>query len=710
MKKKIVALLLAAALVISPNVGNAVQALAATVLTEDNMAGAILDMKGRLGIGDEYDQFNYSFYENSKGANWEFYWNITGTNNSAYAYCDEQGHIINYSKYIYEENKSIIPTYTTDELIDTAKAAIARIEPEIADSLAYKSVSCRTYNNSYEYYFCRIENGIEMPENYVNIAINNQTKEVVEYRAQWLYGAEIPSADKLIGKDEAAKKVGKKVNMQLRYYITYDENGDAKAFLAYTPDTGYIAVDAVSGKVYTQKNYWGEQNKASDMAMAESTDSGSGDVPRLSEAELAKIAELENLKTSEEAVELIKANKRLFVDESINSISANLYNDGKDRYYWNITMRDNRPYDYSSNDTYRAYTSARVDAKTGDILYYKASLKSYYNFTDEEVSTLKANYTKTQCKNTAEEFLKECNADRFANTTLSSTQKTHAIAYDYYTNEYTYAGFEFSYDRVNEDIPVNGNYMDIAVDAVSGKVFSYYCNWNDDVKLPSSKGIIDADAAFDKYIGFDGFDLVYEIETTYVSGSSYYGDDAEQIVRLVYRTAISPNFVDAFTGKQLTWNGTEYEPVNNNFEYTDIAGSKYERAIKILASMGIGFEGNEFKPDQVITRDEFQKLANGLSSYIGFNDYTISGDKALTRQMAAKAVIGYMGLDKLSELKIYKTGCSDESKISKDCLGAVALAKGLGIMKASNKKFKPTSKVTRGQAAQILLNALGVEL
>lgn len=712
MKKKLMALLLAVALVFTSVTGSGVGAWAATALTEDNITGAILAIKGKFGIGDEFSNFDKpGFYENSSGAVWSFYWSTEDGSKSIYATCDGVGHVLNYEKYGDYVSKSI-PKYTSDELLDVAKTQIAKIDSEIAKHMEYKNVYCRSYGACYVYNFVRLENGIEMPDNSVSIAIDYNTKEVKEYSAEWLYDVKIPGATGLITKKDAAAKAGKKVEMKLSYFITYDEEGKAKAFLAYEPDRDYIAVDANSGKIYEERTYWGNSavNGMADNAPMEEEKSSS-EAPSLSEAEIREIEGLKGVISSEEAVNKIKQNKYLFVDKNINYVNrARLFANGDGQYYWSITMSDNRARDWESNDTYRAYAEAQVDACTGEILSYWASLKSYYDFSQEEMTAVKANYTKSQCKKTAESFLKNTIPDRFADTVLgSNNSEVHPISYDNSTGKFTYAGFDFDYDRVNEKIPVNGNHIYISVDAVSGKIFNYSCYWTENVEFPSSKGVIDAKTAFDKYIAYDGFDLVYEIVTSYVEGKSYYGNDVKKSVRLVYRTAISPTYVDAFTGKQLNYDGTEYSFVSRDFNYKDIAGSKYERTIKILASMGAGFDGDEFKPDQVITRDEFQQLAKEMSQYIGYSSYEIKGDKALTRQMAAKAVIGYIGYDELAKLDIYKTGYSDEKKISKGYVGSVALAKGFGIMEAaSGKKFKPTAKVTRGEAAQILLNATAV--
>ena len=64
----------------------------------------------------------------------------------------------------------------------------------------------------------------------------------------------------------------------------------------------------------------------------------------------------------------------------------------------------------------------------------------------------------------------------------------------------------------------------------------------------------------------------------------------------------------------------------------------------------------------------------------------------------------------MAAMDIYKTGYSDEKKIDKDNIGYVALCKGLNIMGAkSGKKFKPTSAITRGEAADLVIRMLSVD-
>ena len=715
MKKRFLAVLLVLAVALGSfgqagqiNRVTKVQAASSDVqISESNMASTILKLKNRLRIGDEFTSTDYNYYEGTNGVNWNFYWRTADYSKNINVSCDGYGRIS--SVYRYDNSGSTVPTFTSDELKDYAMSFAAEIAPETKGHLVLRSVYPSLYNSSYTYNFYRVENGIEMPDNYVAISINYNDKSLRNFEANWLYDTKIPAATGLISKDDATAKIGKKVDMELRYYITYDVEGNPKAYLAYTPDRSYIAVDAKTGEIYKEKTYWNRSDKGmSDNAVAEDKAAAAGEFnATLSEAELALIAELKDIIPAEQVVKNLRANKYLLIEKSASNSTWNLSNDGNGNYYWNITMRDNRPYDWENNDYYRAYAYAYVNAKTGELLSFNSSVKSYYEFTEEEILTIKANYKKSECRNIFADFVNTVNRERFAQTKLSSTIKTHEIAYNEKKNKYTYAGFAFEYDRFFDGIEVSGNYISGQVDAVTGKVYSYSYNWNDDVKFPEAKNILSEKKAMAAYLGYQGYDLVYEVVTDYKDGAFY--ADAVQSIRLVYRTEISPAIVDAFTGKQLNWNGDEYVNTEKGYNYTDIAGHEYERSIKILASMGAGFEATEFKPDKAITEAEFQNLMNSISMFFNYREASENSTEKLSREEAAKIIVSSFGYDKVAELDIYKTGYKDESKISAGYTGYVAIAKGLGIMDGDkNGNFNPNKSLTRGAAADLLIKAIGI--
>ena len=734
MKKRILAVILVLVLAFS-TLNGFVPAGAETDLTEEKMTEVLIAVKGKLEIGDEYTEFDYSYNEYSGQGRYRFTWRTEDGSAYINVSADPSGRILSLNSYNNEKDNSregMIPTYIGEELIPKAEEWLVKTEPALKGKLKLRSCRYAAYRKTYSLSFIRTENDIDMSDNYVSVTMDAFDATVTSFSMNWNFEVSIPKVDNVISEEEAAAKVGTKVKMELQYRLTYDNDGNAKAFLAYSPDKSYIAVDAKTGKIYTEKTYFGSgtdfdegfnEDYAKEAADCESD--GQRYEVNLSDAEIKKIGDIKDILSSEEAINLIKNNKKLYIDENLNTSSCRLYsNDGN--YYWRIYLSDNRPVDYDNYndyyDYYRASLSASIDAKTGKLISFSADTKDYYMYTNEGEDVFKVNYSKKQCQKVFEDFMKETDPDKAKFTMLSNVYDRDVTLYNYVTGKDTYSvgGYSYTFARQYKDIPFYANSVSGSVDAVTGKITSYYTNWTD-VELPEPENVIGETKAFESYINCDGFDLIYELVAKYDNSSKYYGYDKEVKARLVYRTAISPSYIDAFTGKQLSWNGEEYQPAGVSYKYTDINGTKYERSIKLLADMGYGFDGEEFKPDARITNEEFLKIL-GANSYGSYSYYKVDAegdeeeddddiinddDTTVTRQEAARIMITYMGAEKLAKMDIYKTGYSDEDKIDKENIGSVALCKGLGIMGAkSGNKFKPNRAVTRGEAAEFVIRML----
>jgi len=736
MKKKVIALALALVLAFS-SLNGFIPVEAENAFSEEKMTEALVQVKGKLDIGDEYTEFNYNYNEYS--GNGRYYFNWSNEDGSLYinVNADENGRIYSYSKsYDYElinERQGTLPTYIGEELIPKAEEWIAALEPALKGKLKIQNCRYQTYRQAYNLSFVRIENGIDMNDNGVSVVIDAFDGEIYSYNINWNFEVSIPSADNLIGEKEASKKVGEKVKMNLAYRIGYDNEGKEKVFLAYTPDKGYVAVDAKNGKIYTEKVYWGSGTDF-DYGFNETTDEVALDAEgeyivngksvRLSESEIKKIDEIKDILTSEEAINLIKNNKKLYIDQNLTGATCRLYSEDGE-YFWRINLSDERPYDDTADyyDYYRANANASINAKTGKLIYFYASTRNNYYYYDDAYATFDPKYTKKQCKNIFDEFLKETDPDKYEYLKSINVSEDMVYIYDYEdfgVKETKIGGYSFGYNRYYKNVPFEGNGASGAVEAVSGKIISYNVNWSD-AEVPEPDKAIGEERAFDSYINYDGFDLVYELVHKYEKTSKYYGTEVDAKARLVYRTQINPQLVDAFTGNQLDWNGDEYKPAGVSFKYTDINGTKYERSIKLLADMGYGLDGEEFKPSEKITNADFEALL--MVRYGGYRYYDMAisegadeeddeevasdDETKVTRQEAAMLIIKAMGAEKLAKMDIFKTGYSDEKKIDSENIGAVALCKGLNIIGAkSGKKFKPNATITRGEAADMVIKML----
>lgn len=701
--------------------------------SDEKLLSAIVAVKKVITIPEEYSNFNYYFTNTNSHS--DSYWSLTWTKPDDYAViqvnCDLDNHIMYYNKSDNKNQDREITKYLKSELKSTADKFIDKIAPETSGSLEYKSSDYQgIYNNSYTYYYERKNNGVAFPDNNVSVSVNCITGEVVSANISWLYGTSIPSSNVKITKDKATELIKKNMKMKLvyrsnHYYYYRNDNSDQKAFLVYEPTENYISVDAKTGEIYKTRNQWAENGRNNiNTKEAATMDSASGKSASvtLTEEEITKVEELKKLISKSDAIKTVTGNKYLYLDKSLSSYSATLekmdYGNSDASYVWNITLRDPKEVNYEKDkDTYRAYAYACVDAKTGKILSFYASLKSNYDDKSQKWNTVKIVYNKAQGKAILEKFLKNQISNYFGSSVLSE-QADDYIAY-YVKKEPEYGGYRYQYNRVNEGVEFPDNNINGSVDGVTGKIYSYGYNWDKKITFESAKGVISADAAMNYYLGKDGYGLKYEINTinNYNSGKgetvNKYYENTEALkvnyeIRLVYRPDITPSYISPFTGEQLNMDGTSYK-IAHPYSYKDIESNEKNRNILLLADMNIGFEGENFQPDKYITFGELKQLL----SEVGYDSSmdTYKPEDLITREQMAQMFINQLGLQKMAKLSgIYKTGYLDENEIGSEYLGAVALAKGLKFMEGNGDNyFYPKKNITRYDAVNVIMNYIGVQ-
>lgn len=679
-----------------------------------DLENIINTVKSKITIPSDLSEFSYNY--NSGSSYTDSTWNLTWANKdgskSIYINCDSKGRIQSYN---YNTNLSYKPVYLQGELKDKADAFIKGISPDIYTKLQYTEASARSsYNGTYSYQYQRMENGIPMPDNTVTVGVNYQTGEVTSYTVNWLYDVSIPSSEVKITKEDAASRIGKNIKMTLSYQSAYnkDSNGKstAKAFLVYSPDKSYISVDAVTGKIYDTQNLWTDVygNEKAGLT-ADSKADGSGLTPQ----EAAEVDNIKGLITKDNAIKAVKGNGKLLFDKNMTSVTANLYkNDstnGSSGYVWGINFSDPREEKNGKGDSYRAYAHATVDAKTGKILSYYSSTNNYYNSATGKWESPKVKYTSKQGKGILEGFLKEQIPEYFKNSTYSGAADDYIIAYK--DSKPVYGGYSYNYQRVNEKIPYAANNIIGSVDGITGKIYSFGYNWDENVTFEAPDNIISAEKAFDSYIANEGYRLVYEIYyknsvTNAKADASY---TQTPLVRLVYRTDITPNYISPFNGKQLDSEGKEYTKTTNLYSYTDIDNNSSARNIKLLANMGIGFEGGLFKPSQAITAEELADFINKAGFYADSKN-KLSGS-TINRMEAAKYAVKLLGLEKAAKISgIYSMNITDQATINQSDIGYAAIAYGLKLLTPnSNNQLHAGDNLTRQDAADLIVAMLNTQ-
>ena len=688
--------------------------------TDAALKQAITTVKQKIKIPSSYSEFEYYFNDSNSYSDsyWNFTWKEPDGERSIRVRCDYDNHILYYRQYDYTEKDNNLPTYLKKELKDTAEAFIKKTAPEVSHSLSYDGADYEgIYSGNYVYQFVREENGILLPDNSVKVGVNSTTGKVSYMNITWLYDVTIPSSKAKLSKEEATKLIKEHMSMDLIYRSGYslygDESDTTKAFLVYQPSESYISIDANTGEVYLSREEWMDETGARDDIKEEATASDTAAAESLTEDEIAKIEELKNLISKEDALKKVTGNSYLYMDKSLSLKSANLnklYSPKEEsNYIWNFTFRDNTPVDYDDeSDQYRAYAYAQVDAKTGAIVSFYASVPDFYNEEKGTWDTPKILFDQEESQKRLELFLKSQINQKFKNSTLVDSSDDY-IAYYKKENIPVYGGYSYQYQRVNEGVvyPNNGIYG--SVDGITGKIYSYRSSWTEDIKFESPKGAMTADEAMDHYLSKEGYNLYYQIYNIYQDSNDFSYDNVKYEVRLTYHPDITPSFISPFTGEQLTASGEVYSD-QEPYSYVDIADTKENREILLLSDMNIGFEGEYFYPTKEITQGEFSELFDKIG-YGNSSDETVVKKQKITREELAHTFILRLGLGKIASLSgIYQTDYADSNNIGKKYQGDVALVTGLGIMKAkNNNNFSPTSYVTRAEAVHLILQYINVQ-
>ena len=699
--------------------------------TQEALTKVILKVKQSISIPKECSVFNYDYYTYNYGqGEWNLRWNSIDESKYIYVNCDNDGNIISYHEYHHSNKReSVQLKYLKSELESTALNYLGEIYPDLKGHFQLLNSGYNgSYENSYYYTYQRVENGITMPDNTVTISVSAADKSLTSLSSNLIFGVKIPDAKKEISRDKAIAILKDNLKMELGYYnkvVTLaDGTEKTKAYLAYTPNTSYISVDAKTGTVYTTRNEW----RYTSTEGASAKDKGDGSLSNgLTQEEINKIEEMSDLISKEKAISIITENKYLLLDSTAKAVTATLTQQvnylpkkegNKTTYYWNVSFADPREPDYAINDVYRAHANARINAETGEIVSFSANTKSadYENPTD--LAKYKYLYTEAKCQEIFETFVNSVNGERFKQTKLTGTFESYILAYN--DTRQLVGGLGYRYDRFNEDIPYTYNYIYGDVDKVTGKVYSYGYSWNENVEFESPKGAISAQEAYDSFINLDGFEVVYEYNTinTYdlsvtKTDNYYYSEDAYSVdyeVRLVYSIeGISPKIISPFTKKQLDYNGDEVKTAVTITEYTDIKDSPYQRSIQLLSDIGLGYSKTKFLPNNKVAVSDLIQFTQAAG--LNFDESLrkeIFSDYYVSRQTFAKYIGYLLGLKDIASIPgIFTTGFMDETKIEKDYIGYVAIAKGLTLLDADAEgKFNPQAWITRGEAADIIIRLL----
>ena len=681
--KKCISLALALLVALAP----AAPAFGAEAQQSAELEKAIRKVKSVITIPAEYKEFTYSSYQSGESGDapvWDLSWSGTDEKNGVIsAAVDGLGNLLSYYWYETEDDeRSGLAKVTREEAGKTALAFLAKAMPDTAKDMRLAGGENQSYTSPrLEFTYQLYVDGIPAPFIQAEIQVNKYSGRVISFRGVEA-GTKLPQFPKGTGsytREQMEKIYEEKLGPELSYYIWYDRKaGASKVFAAYAMNRNQgKAIDAATGQVvdlyvnYNVARDAGAMGGGSNKLMEEG----------LTPEEKAALQDVSNLISAAKAESILRDRVEGIGDQEAVRTRLNQDYEDKTRFSWSISFSG---------------ASGSVDAKTGELL-------SFYLFQPGDGAGPGKALNAREAKAKTEAFIRENSPDKFEkskekewNPSPSTTEEPDS--------------FSFRYVRQEQGVGVDGDGFFITVDAKSGRIVSYSCNWHKNASFPAIGGAMDSWKAFQKF------------NETGALGPAYKMTGKNQVA-LVYDFAnsVSQFLLEPFTGEKLSWNGQRYREETIP-DYSDLKGHWAEKMIRELRENGYYLDGTQFKPDMAITQESFLRyLFSPMQARYNQDDfYDIlkqrkivlpqekAPDQPLSRQDAAKLMVRYLGFETVAAKEgIFTNLYKDETKAGYK--GYAAICNGLGIMKGDEKgRFNGASAMTRAEAASAIYRLLSV--
>lgn len=660
-------------------------------------------IKPRIGSTEKFTNFESSIDDDSEsGKRYRFFWSNDSENYSSLSVsCTEDGIVTDYDSYNnsqdYYTDKASINKLDRNVALSKAQTLLNELNPQLKDKLFVEDNNQNNNIYGLMHYFNvkRYENGIPVSFNTGHLTINEDGSRIVNFNVNWTQNIDFAKPENIISADKAKELYKEKLGIELMYKDKHSNGRDYNDYVilpCYTEknSNGRKFINALTGEITEETPFYLFARNAKSSEMAADKGAGAGGASFTS-AEEKELENLSGLLSKEEITANLKKLDYMKLPSDAKLNSSGLYKNQRDEKIYTLYFKKE-----ISKDKFAGYNYT-VNAQTGEVLSYNA-----YNSNDSGNKNLKS---KDFAYKTMTDAAKYAAGDKF------SEYEEEEFSYPdekEKTSEYISNDSSLRFIRKINGVPYDSDKIYINIDLSAGNISSYSIDYTT-AEFPSVEKAIDIDAAYDKL-----FENV-KYEPAYIL--------SDKKAELVYKLENKSINIDAFTGTMLDYSLNEAKtgtPV-----YTDIKGHYAEDKINKLLSFGIGFSGDEFKPDEAIRQKDFMTLLTAVfcnREILSDNDYDdiyrdakrngfltdgeISPESSVTRIEAAKFLIRAMKLDKVAELDgIFKTNLNDIT----DGIGYASILSGMKIINGDeNGNFNPNSNLSRADSAIIIYNYLSV--
>ena len=565
----------------------------------DGLANAILKAKEKVAIGDEYTGFDSNFNTDEFGnTQYHLYWFTEDELNSKSftVEINDRGDFLQYRNSAANEDSSEIHfAYLTGaQMKEAARNWLAWMNPNWMEELPDEDTDYLEWGDPRHHVnsvtFRRKIEGLDYCSDYVRVSVNNLTGMIVSMYANWTYETSVYLPSDAISKEDAGAAFLNQSPMQLSYHL----QGENYAIPVYTPKDAYLKLNARTGEEFVPYNpYRGELGSAGGvMNDAATEDSSAEEKYQFTESERKNLNQVEGLLSETDLKKKAESLKHTGLSGSkFLSLSYQSYKEEEVTYY-------NAILSYLSAEESEIRHTISFDAKTGELLSYQ-SYSQNWDDSEGKVSVLDA-------KKTAEAFLSSYSNEEFKKTFFEElTQDNRSDLY-------------LSYIREENDIPYYGNRLSVTVDKHTGRIQSFYKNWNNALTFAPGDHLLSAETA-----GAFLLDKTGGMVLSYAKAQD--GDSLTPCIDLMYSlNQTVPTRIDAKTGELLDYNSQPYNPGQIGLRLPDDLEGHYAKD-QILALFHSGMltlkeEETGFRPDEGITQQEMLAFVCALKmGYIPYD-------------------------------------------------------------------------------------------
>jgi len=693
---------------------------------------AVQIVKDNFSIPEKFTQLSTGYNNFNNRATYSLNWNAIAVQQPSGGINAEvdatTGDIVNFNQWEPPLRSSFkLPVLTDVEAEKIATGVLSKLasKHQAEMQLLKDEQQIFTLNNAdpftYNFHWIRIVNGIQFPENGVNVSISGADGQVRGYNFNWTQDLVFPEAAKVISPQKATQVFSDTPMLELQYFLPQMMNPQSpepqRVSLVYQLTNKYPggAIDALSGNPVTidpQVGIYRSMNAVSNIPAATSTQ---GAIPA-SDSSTSQNTQVNSQQNSQgnskqisrdEAVDVVKKIVEIPRDLVLRNSSLNPDWLNSHEQIWNL--------DWMSEPAKmgeQRYLNARVNATTGELVSFN---RSYAITPDDKSNPL----SRDGAQRLAEDFLQRAQPEHF-----KLVKEESGIAYGAKMPSNLQM---FNYVRVVNGIPVSRNGMTVAVDTVAKQVMNYDQTWSN-VEFPSASNVLPLNQATERFLKERPLVLNYSL---IFQQNSLQGGIPE--VRLVYQPTMNngmymPSLLDAITGDPVDWNGKSQSQWIKAHHYTDIQGNFAEKEIGIMGLTGAFGEYKEtFRPNEKITTNSLLRAmvvaeGNNRDRVLSDEDvFKIAKERGwlrdelklgseMSRVDLAKIMIRLIDMEPSAQVKgIYVVPFTDAQTIEADSLGYVALTWGLGILKIEGNAVQLNQTVTRAEAAYALVHAYALK-